>query len=153
MWPFTKRSHRTPIFPFGPYRLDQHLGDSPDLTELSPEEYRVRPLTFGGERIVKAPPIRFAGHEWQVKLGIVNGVIYKIVVYQELQDREQATRVASDALTHCTQEFGKPDEQRTGFFIWRAAAGNVILQTADAADGYGVNLFATSRAVRTFAPL
>ena len=51
-------------------------------------------------------------------------------------------------LAFCNEQLGKPAERRTGLFAWDTTDGNVILQTAEARDGFAVNLFLTARSVR-----
>jgi|SRR6266496_3368769 len=150
MWPFKRRQPARASFVFGTFQLGQRLGNSEGLEELSLQEYSARPKTFVGERIFTAPPIALAGHAWMMMVGTVDGEVYKLAAYQELHDKAEATRVASAALSYCVQQLGKPTSVRTGLFEWQTRDGNVILQTADAADGFGINIFATSSAVRRY---
>jgi hypothetical protein len=105
---------------------------------------------FEGETDYDAPPVLFLEHSWQLQLGTVKGKIFKIAPYLQFTDKEAANEVAMKTLTYCTEEFGKPTEQRTGFFVWDAADGNVILQTGEIGDGFFVNLFLTSGLVKSF---
>jgi hypothetical protein len=83
-------------------------------------------------------------------LGTVDGQIYKIAPYLEFNDKREANPIALIALEYCKQEFGKPSSKRPSLFIWDTTDGNVILQTAETAEGLGINLFLTSNAVRNF---
>ncbi len=150
MWPFKSREPARPSFAFGDFQLGQLVWNSDDLKELSAEGYSARPKTFVGERIFIAPPVRIADHPWMAKVATVDGEIYKLAAYQELQDKVKATRAASAALSYCVGELGEPTRARSGLFEWQTSDGNVILQTAEAADGFAVNIFATSSAVRGY---
>ena len=92
----------------------------------------------------------FLGRSWQLQLGTVHGKIYKIAPYLLLKDKQDANAAAMESLRYCTAELGKPAEERSGFFVWDASEGNVILQTAESADGFSVSLFLTSRSVKNF---
>jgi len=97
-----------------------------------------------------------AGHVWMTKVGTVDAEVYKLVAYQELQDKAEATRAASAALAYCVQQLGAPRSEQSELFKlfkWQTSDGNVILQTAEAADGFAINIFATSSAVRRYRPL
>jgi hypothetical protein len=138
------------IFPIGEYKLDMPVAGFPGLKEFSPTEYSVLGRPFDGETDFDAPPVVFLGRSWQLQLGTVHGKIYKIAPYLLLKDKQDANAAAMESLRHCTAKLGKPSEQRSGFFVWDASDGNVVLQTAEVLDGFSVNMFLTSRSARTF---
>lgn len=149
MWPFKKKVPKYTSFPVGIYRLSDQIDTIEGLVELSEAEYQVMTRNFDGEHIYKAPTVMFIGRPWNMMLGAVHGRIYKLAPYLEMGDKQEANRLAFDALSYCRSQLGKPSQQETGLFIWDTIDGNVILQTADAADGFAINLFITSNAVRT----
>ena len=149
MW-FTKKHEPKPSFLVGGYSLNMMLKDGPALMELSAAEYRGMGRQFVGERIFHAPDVEFVGRRWKLDLGTVNDKLYKIAAYLELTNKIQANEAAAGALTFCNDQLGKPAEQRSGLFVWDTTDGNIVLQTAEAADGFAVNLFLTASSVREF---
>jgi hypothetical protein len=143
----TSASH---IFPVGEYKLDAQVPNLPNLKEFTRAEYSVLGRPFEGETDYDAPPVIFLEYSWQLQLGTVKGKIYKIAPYLRFTDKQDANAVAMTILTYCTGAFGKPTDQRTGFFVWDTIDGNVILQTGEIADEFYVNLFLTSKSVRSF---
>ena len=149
MW-FKKKPKPRHSFPIGAYTLDMMLREEPPLREFSPDEYEVMGKQFVGERIFHAPEVEFVGRPWNLTLGAVQGKLYKIAPFLELRNKDEANEAAFGALTFCNEQIGRPAEQRTGLFIWDTTDGNVILQTAEAKDGFAVNLFLTANSLREF---
>lgn len=147
-WPFGAKPPTQASFPVGAYRLDSSIRDLTGLSELSPEEYKNFLLQFEDEKIYNAPPV--LGCSWNLTLGTVHDRIYKIAPYLLLDTKIEANPIADETLHYCLEQLGKPAVQRTGWFTWHTTDGNVILQTAVTPDGLSINLFLTSRAVRTF---
>ena len=150
MWPFKKKVHKVRSFPISIYNLGDQVDNITDLVELTASEYLVMNRNFKNQHIYKVPPVKFIDKSWNMMIGTVNGQIYKLSPYLELSNKQEANKIAIDTLSFCTGKLGKPTEQRTGLFIWDTIDGNVILQTADAADGFAINLFITSNAARNF---
>jgi hypothetical protein len=150
-WPFSKaKAPARNTFSIGEYRLDATIEGLVGLVEFSPDEYAIMGRNFDGERNYNAPPVNFLGRSWKLMLGTVHGRIYKTAPYLELRNKQEANPIAMETLLYCTEQLGKPSKQETGLFIWDTSDGNVILQTAEIADGFGINLFLTSRAIRNF---
>ncbi len=149
MW-LKKKPEPRPSFPVGGYSLNMTLRGGPPLRELSPAEYEVMGRQFVGETIYHAPEVELAGKRWNLTLGAVRGRLYKIAPFLELRNNNEANEAALGALAFCNKQLGKPAEQRTGLFAWDTTDGNVILQTAEAKDGFAVNLFLTATSVREF---
>ncbi len=142
-----------PSFAIGPYKLDTSIIGLKGLVELSPREYGIFPKTFRGEKIYNGPNVTFLGYSWKVMLGVVERKIYKINPYLEIHEKKQANEIATKTLMYCKSKLGEPAQQQTGFFIWDTNDGNVVLQTAETSEGLALNLFSTSRAIRSFRPL
>jgi hypothetical protein len=123
------------------------------LQEFSRDEYSVMGRRFEGEKNFHAPPVEFAGRKWKLLLGTVNGTLYKVAPHLEFEKKGEANEAALSVHRFCTEQLGKPTKQRTGLFMWDTIDGNVILQTAESADEFVVNIFLTSGRVREFAPL
>jgi len=151
-WPFQAKAPSHACFPIGKYRIDASVDGLADLVEFSATEYAIMGRRFEGERNYNAPEVIFLGRQWKLLLGTVQGNIYKIAPYLELKTKQEANPIAMVTLRYCTEQLGKPSSQKTGLFIWDTIDGNVILQTADSADGLAINLFITSRAVQNFKP-
>jgi hypothetical protein len=146
-----KRVSESPVFAVGPYELDCPIGALPNVDDLQTyNDHQDFVPTFQDESILKAPFYATFGAKWEVMLGAVNGIIYKIALCNLFHDKQQASIVAMNALEFCLSSFGKPSEQRTGFYAWDCTDGNVILQTAPVNEGFAINLFLTSSQVRTF---
>jgi hypothetical protein len=138
-------------FPIGEYKLDTLVeGINGLLREFSATEYAIMGRQFEGEQNYNAPVVTFLGRPWKLTLGTVHGKIYKIAPYLELKNKQEANPIAMEILRYCTEHLGQSSSQKTGLFIWDTTDGNVILQTAEAAEGLAINLFITSRAVRNF---
>lgn len=144
---------KPPGFAIGPYKLDMSILGLKGLVELTPKQYDIFPKTFKGEKIYNAPNVTFLGFSWNMMLGVVEGKIYKINPYLEIHDKKQANETAMKTLMHCKSKLGEPAQHQTGLFIWDTKDGNVVLQTAETSEGFAVNLFSTSLAVRSFKPL
>ena len=138
-------------FPIGEYKIDAPVeGIIGHLCEFSATEYVVMGRKFEGEKNYNAPVVTFLRRPWELMLGTVYGKIYKIAPYLELKNGQEAKSIAMETLRFCTAHLGPPTSQNTGFFVWDTIDGNVILQTAEIAEAFAINLFVTSRAVRTF---
>jgi len=137
-------------FSVGDYKLDAPVAHFSQLKEFSESDYSVMGRPFEGEIDYNAPPVSFLGQSWQLQLGTVNGKVYKIASYLRPKNLQDANEAALKTLQYCSEELGKPTEQRSGFFIWDTTDGNVILQTDEAREGFFVNLFLTSSSVKTF---
>lgn len=146
----TEGTPKRSAFPIGPYKLDAPVEGLTGLTEFSAVEYAIIRQQFEGEKNYNGPPVMFLGRQWRLQLGTVHGKIYKIAPYLEFKDKKEANTVAVETLRYLTEKLGKPSDQRTGLFVWDTSDGNVVLQTAEAAGGFAVNLFLTSRLVRNF---
>jgi hypothetical protein len=147
-WPFKSKPTRA-AFTIGAYKLGDSV-DAARLTEFSEGEYQVMGHQFKNERTFHAPKVTFLASPWNLLLGTVNGNIYKITSYLEFKTKEEANPVAMEALQYCTSQLGKPSSQKTGMLIWDTLDGNVILQTAETAEGLSLNLFISSKDVARF---
>jgi hypothetical protein len=58
-----------------------------------------------------------------------------------------------DGFLYCKNQMGEPDKQRNEMFIWETMDGSISFQTTQRAEGFGINLFLTSHAVRDFSRL
>ena len=148
-----KRKTSTPTHPsfqVGAYRLGMRLNNSHELTEFTSAEYGVFGRDFRAQVNYHAPPVTFFDMTWKLMIGTVNGEIFKLAPYLELRSKDEANKAAWTALSHCRAELGEPSQQKTGLFIWDTTDGNVILQTAEGADGFAVNVFLNSSAVRSY---
>jgi hypothetical protein len=120
------------------------------VKEFSPSEYAEAGSLFIGERRYHAQDIAVEGRYWSVVIGAVHGKIYKIAAFLELSNKRDANETASGMLTFCMYWLGEPVERKTGLFLWDTTDGNVVLQTADIANTFAINIFLTSRSVRGF---
>ncbi|MHB8346136.1 MAG: hypothetical protein ACYDHM_02950 [Acidiferrobacterales bacterium] len=132
------------------YRLDAPVDELTGLIEFSPTEYAAMGRQFEDEKNYNATPVSLLGHSWNVKLQTVRGQICKIVLHLVFPGKHEANPVAMQMLRYCTDQLGKPAEQKTGLFLWRTTDGNIILETSDSAEGPVIGLFLTSRSIRGF---
>jgi hypothetical protein len=123
------------------------------LVELSSQEYGIYKKLFANEKIFKAPSVSFLGFTWDLMVGVVDGRIYKINPGIQTNSKDRANEVAIRTLDYCRSMLGSPKEQKTGFFVWDTRDGNIILQTAETKDGFGIFLFVTSRTVKNYKKL
>jgi hypothetical protein len=149
-WLFKKGETNT-SFAVGVYSLNMTLTDGLPLREYSPTDYQaLGAIEFVGQKIYHAPTVLFVGRPWNLSLGTVQGRLFKIALDRQLKDKNDANQTAIAVLAYCNEQVGQPVQQRTGLFVWATADGNVILQTAEAKDGFAVNLFLTASSVREF---
>jgi hypothetical protein len=149
-WPFRRQTPTHASFSVGPYRLNAPIAELTALVEFSPEEYAIMGRQFKGERSYNARQIMFLDRPWQVMIQTVNGHISKIAPRIELTSKREANPIAMEALQFCPMELGKPNEQKSGFFVWDTIDGNVLLQTAETVEGLLIALFLTSSSVQKF---
>ena len=152
-WPFKSKTPLSTSFPIGPYRLDMQIVGLSELREFTKIEYRSVPRQFKGERIYYAPDVEHLDYHWKVMLNTVNGIVYRITAYIETKDKDLANVAAMDTFLYCKNQIGEPNKQRNEMFIWKTIDGIIELQTTQAPEGFGINLFLTSHAVRNFAQL
>jgi hypothetical protein len=153
MWPFKNKIPTHSSFRVGDYKLDMSVNDFKDLVEFSAQEYSAIPREFKNGKNFNAPSANFLNREWQIQLGTVDNVIYKIAPYLLVKTKNEANPIAMQTLHFCTQELGQPSERKTGLFIWDTLDGNVVFQTGEAIDGWSINLFITSSNIRKHASL
>jgi hypothetical protein len=146
---FFKSKPSSAAFVIGKYKLNDPVPTT-GVREFSTAEYATMGRTFKDERNFNAPNVDFVGFFWKLQLGSVAGRIYKIAPYLLFTTKHEANQAAMATLQSCTQKLGKPSSAETGMFIWDTGDGNVILQTAETAEGLTVNLFLTSSAVKDF---
>ena len=142
----------TALFSVGPYSLDASIAGVEGLVEWSTAEYNNFGRQYRGEKNYHAPPVTFQGRQWKLIIGTVNGKIYKLVPHEEFTDKAVGNAVAADAVSFYREGLGEPAKPRPGLFIWDKPEANVIVQTAEARDGMGVQVFLTSAASRAFEP-
>jgi hypothetical protein len=138
--------------PIDKYKLDMSIQQLSGLTEFSDTEYALLGRNFDGERSFHAPGIKFIYRQWKVDLGTVKGMVYKIALYFESDNRDTVTNVSADLMIYCQQLLGKPSEQKETIYIWDTSDGNVIMQLGKVESTYMINLFETSRSVKRFLP-
>ena len=149
-WLFQPKPSTRASFPVGKYAVDAPIEGFTGLTEFSPTEYAIMERTFESEKNYNASPLTFLGCKWKVMLGTVHGRVYKIACCSETKNEYKANRIARKILNYCTKKLGSPASQQTGLFTWMTTDGNVIFQLAQADEAMTINLFVTSRSVRSF---
>jgi len=147
----SKKQELRPSFAVGGYSLNMKLTPSPSLREFSREEYEaLAPIEFVGQKIYHGPPVEFLGRPWDLALGAVKGKLFKIALTVMFEKKDEANQVAKKTLRFLNDKLGSPERQGTRMFVWDTTDGNVILQTVEAIQVFGVNVFLTSQAVREF---
>jgi hypothetical protein len=122
------------------------------LTEFSETEYSVYGRNFDGEKNFHAPGVQLVNRSWKVDLGTVKGKVYKIAFYFESDSKNTVIDVSTDLMQYLQQRLGQPSEQQQTVYIWDTSDGNVVMQFGKVQTTYMINLFETSRAVRSFLP-
>ena len=138
--------------PIGKYRLDMSIEGLTGLTEFSQSEYATFGREFEGEKDYNGPALDFLNRRWKVALGTVRGRVFKIALYFDTDSKATAVDTSTDVMQLCQQHFGKAPEQHDTVFIWHASDGNVVVQFGKTMGTYQLNLFETSKTVKTFAP-
>ena len=155
MWAQNTQNRKTTMkssasLPIGKYRLDMSSDGLTGLTEFSETEYSIYGRNFVGEKNFHAPSVELVNRNWKVDLGTVNGKIYKIAFYFESENKSTVIDASTDLMQYCQQRLGKPTEQQETIFTWDTADGNVVMQLGKVGTTYMINLFETSRAIRSF---
>ena len=143
---------RSASLPITIYKLDMSIDGLVGLTEFSETEYSIYGRHFDGEKNFHAPGVDLINRHWNVDLGTVRGKVYKIALYFESESKNTIIDVSTDLLQYCQQKLGKPSDQQEMVYTWDTPDGNVIMKFGKAGTTYMINLFETSRNVRTFAP-
>jgi hypothetical protein len=137
-------------FAIGEYRIDTQISALHKLVELTTEEYKFFTRVFKNEKTYKAPPTIFLGRSWNVMLGTVNGRVWKVATFIELDNVSEANRLSDDVMGYCISHLGKPMEKQPNIITWDTRDGNIILQTATVMGTVAINLYVTSCAVGSF---
>lgn len=141
-------------FGIGDYWIDTPVPASHELVELTAQEYKFFARKFKNEKTYKATPAMFLGRSWKIMLGTVDGRVWKIAAFVELDNMAEAKRLSDDVMKYCISQLGKPtEEQRSGLTIWDTKDGNIVLQTASVMGSAAINLFVTSSSVGSFKQL
>jgi hypothetical protein len=138
--------------PIDKYKLDMSIQGLSGLTEFSDTEYAIFGRHFDSEINFHAPEIKFINRQWKVDLGTVRGMVYKIALYFESDNKDTVTNVSADLMLYCQQLLGKPSQQNDLIYIWDTSDGNVVMQLGKVESTYMINLFETSRSVKSFKP-
>jgi hypothetical protein len=146
-WPFQGKAAPAESFAVGRYKLDGSVEGLGGLIEFSPSEYAAMGRQFVGEKNYNALPVTFLGRPWEVMVQAVHGRICAVAPYLLLANRRDADHIATETFRYCVEELGKPAEQQTDFFLWRARDGSVILRTEATADGFRIGLSLTSGSI------
>jgi len=152
-WGIKPKTLPSANFPIGPYRLDMQIVGLSGLREFTKIEYRGVTRQFKGERIYYAPEAEYLGYHRKTMLNVVNGMVYKITAYIETKDKDLANSAAMNTFIYCKNQIGEPNKQRNEMFIWKTIDSDIGLQTTQAPEGFGINLFLTSHAIRDFSRL
>ena len=152
-WPLKPRAPAFTSFSIGPYGLDMEISGLSGLREFSKIEYREVTRQFKSERIYYAPAVDFAGYNWKVLLNVVDRKIYKITAYIGTKDKDLANDATMNAFLYCKNQMGEPTKQRKEMFVWETMNGDISFQTTETTEGFGINLFLISHALRNFTQL
>lgn len=155
VWSFKAQNMKTVLansasLPIGKYKLDMSVDGLTGLIEFSEVEYAIYIRRFQEEKNYNAPGVEFLNHSWKVALGTVAGKVYKIALYFESDSKNTVNDVSTDLMKYCQKKFGKPSEQRDTISMWNLFDGNIVVQFGKVESTYMINLFETSRKVRTF---
>jgi hypothetical protein len=140
--------------PIDKYKLDMSIEGLNGLTEFSETDYLIYGRNFDGEVNYHAPDVMIFNRQWKVDIGTVKGRVYKIAFYFESESRDTVIDVSADMVRYIQQKLGKPSEQNDTDFIWiwDTPDGNVLMQFGRVETTYMINLFETSRIVKSFLP-
>jgi hypothetical protein len=150
VWLYRRKAPPRAAFPIGLYRLDSPISGLPGLVEFSPTEYAQLAHRYEGEKNYNARPAVFLGQSWRTMLQTAYGQICKIALFMELPGKQEAYPIATQTLQFCTEQLGKPTEQKAGLVVWDTTTGNVVLQTGETEAGLSIGLFLASRSVRGY---
>jgi hypothetical protein len=137
----------------GGYKLDTSIQGIVGLEEFSKIEYANFRRQFDGETYYNLPKLAFVSRQWKAALGAVDGRVYKIALYFETERKDTAIDVSTQVMQYLEQRIGPPTTQNEAVYTWDKSDGNVIMQLAKVGASYVVNIFQTSRIVRTLTPV
>ena len=130
----------SPDLSIGGYTLNSSIRESPEMKELSDEEYKVLGKKFKKEAIYRVPHITFLKHKWDMLIGTVAGKIYKLHLNGTFPTDEEELGEATE----------KSFENHSINHIWDTHYGHIHLGYMSVRETYNINISATSNMVRTF---
>lgn len=113
-------------------------------------EQRMLGRWFRHERLSLGPAQSWLNRQWELRLGSVNGAIYKVGLETVAGDHEEAVEFASQVMQLISDSFGKPEERGEGLWMWDADDGNVVMQISNVLDERRVMIYLTSRNAQHF---
>jgi hypothetical protein len=144
----------SPDLSIGGYTLNSSIRESPEMKELSDEEYKVLGKKFKKEAIYRVPHITFLKHKWDMLIGTVAGKIYKLHLNGTFPTDEEAFRCTAITCYSIEKELGeateKSFENHSINHIWDTHYGHIHLGYMSVRETYNINISATSNMVRTF---
>ncbi|MBI3618805.1 hypothetical protein HY213_02090 [Candidatus Peregrinibacteria bacterium] len=137
---------------FGSYRLNTKVDGISGLTEISVAEKEALHLNveFKNELIYNAPSADFAGLNWEMMLGTVDGKIYKISALLSVRTPDDRNAIWDKVEAVLRMQLGMPASSRASMLIWDTDDGNIIVNRADAGGAYVVVITLTSHTVGEF---
>jgi hypothetical protein len=152
-------TRRGTSFPIGKYRLDVLSAGIDGLTEFSPNEYAIYGRQFKCETNYHAPAVDFLGLRWEIDLGTVNGMVYKVAACYDTASKENVIDVTTDVMAFCSQRLGPASEGPTTsddnfavrtYYIWDMTDGNLVVQFGRMPSAYTIHVFETSKKAGAF---
>ncbi len=87
------------------------------------------------------------GHRWELVIGVIQGVIYKLALFSQTSVKGEAAERIRSVLKFVLIEYGNADQDENGIALWDLADGNLIVQHAAVGEQFVVNVFLTSSAI------
>lgn len=130
--------------------LNANLSSVVPTQPMSWFERHILGTWFRHERLSLGPTQSWLNKQWELRLGSVKGVIYKVGLETVAGEYEEAVEFAGQVMQLIIGTFGEPEERGEGPWIWDADDGNVVLQISNVMGERRVMVFLTSRAAEHF---
>jgi hypothetical protein len=128
--------------------LDTNLSDIPQSVPVTFLERRFLRRFFKRESISRGPDQPWLGRTWELRLGAVNDLVYKVGFESVASSRDDAVELTAELSMLLQRTFGTEECLREAIWLWPASDGNVVMQLANVRGERRVMLFLTSNSIQ-----
>jgi hypothetical protein len=124
--------------------LNAELSEIREIVPVGWLERRLIRKMFKRESITRGPDLQWLSRTWELRLGAVNELIYKVGVESVAKNLEDAEDLTAELFSFLPTLYGTPELIQEGIFLWTANDGNVVMQLANVEGERRVMLFLTT---------
>ncbi len=140
----------------GNYYLKQSYSETSNLIEFTQDEYNRFKLAgytpVVNEKIYYGEKLKFNDIEWDVIIGVVGDLVYKISLQFMGSDKKNISNIFKNNLNYLIKEMGKYNESKflSNQYVWDKNEGNVIYNKKSLYGMYCINLYFTSNIIKNY---